>query len=261
MSPQGLLQAGKSEFEIYLRTGVVLTGTASPLALKYNPWHDIEDGRFTRAGMGRKVPPRFGGYAGGGRSFDGGGTTVSGDSTGLPKPKSKPKPAKLQSPSPVIVRQPGPAPRAGQGASSSPSSVVKTISSHGYAFGIDVQFRTRHISGTLTNGPRSKRSRSMQTQAGKPDRLPTDDGGHYIATRFNGPREKFNHFAQDSNVNRGRYRALEDEWARSLARGDKVVVDIRPRFEGSSNRPHKIDVIWYINGVERSIKLSNKKGK
>ncbi|GAA4773263.1 DNA/RNA non-specific endonuclease [Novosphingobium ginsenosidimutans] len=101
----------------------------------------------------------------------------------------------------------------------------------------------------------------MQARAGRPDRLPTDDGGHYIGTRFNGPREKFNHFAQDSNVNRGRYRALEDEWARSLARGKKVAVDIRPRFEGRSNRPHKIDVVWYINGVEHSIRLSNKKGK
>jgi hypothetical protein len=51
MSPQGLLLAGKSRFEIYLRTGVVLTSSGSSLALKYNPWHDIEDGRFTRAGM------------------------------------------------------------------------------------------------------------------------------------------------------------------------------------------------------------------
>ncbi len=77
MSPQGLLLAGKSRFEIYLRTGVVLTSSGSSLALKYNPWHDIEDGRFTRAGMGRKVPPRFGGFAGGGGGFGGAGASGS----------------------------------------------------------------------------------------------------------------------------------------------------------------------------------------
>ena len=252
MSPQGLLLAGKSRFEIYLRTGVMVTGTASPLALKYNPWHDIEDGRFTRAGMGRKVPPGFGGYGGGG-GVDGGGASGSWDAPGT-NPKTKPQLRKPSTSATVSsdssAYRPGP-----------PSPIVQTIHANGYAFAMDAQHRTRTVTGTLTNGPRSTRSRSMQSGAGRPDRLSTDDGGHYIATRFNGPREKFNHFAQDSNVNRGRYRALEDEWARSLARGDKIVVDIRPRFEGSSNRPNKIDVIWHTNGVERSIKISNKKGK
>ena len=53
----------------------MLGDPAAPFAFKYNPWHDIEDGRFTQAGMGRNVPPKFGGYGGGGRGFDGGGAT------------------------------------------------------------------------------------------------------------------------------------------------------------------------------------------
>jgi hypothetical protein len=267
MSPQEWLQRGKSAFEIYLRTGVMLGDPAAPLALKYNPWHDIEDGRFTRAGMGRKVPPKFGGYGGGGRGFDGGGATgvfgggdfggggASGswDAPGHKNPKTKPKLRKPITPAVVSPDSSAHRPRP-------PSPVVQTIHANGYAFAMDAQHRTRQITGSLTDGPRSTRSRSMQSNAGKPDRLPTDDGGHYIATRFNGPREKFNHFAQDANVNRGRYRALEAEWARQLAQGKKMKVDIRPQYEGSSVRPHRIDVIWYIDGVRHSIKLSNKKG-
>lgn len=261
MSPHDWLRQGKSVFEIYLRTGVNLAETGSPLALKYNPWHDIEDGRFTRVGMGRKVPPRFGGYGGGGGGFDGAGASGSWDGPGPAKPKPKPKLPEPRDPPPVIVRKPVPAPRERPVARSSPSPVAQTIQANGYTFGLDAQFLPRKITGTLTGGPRSKRSRSMQANAGKPDRLPTDDGGHYIATRFNGPREKFNHFAQDSNVNRGRYRALEDDWARDLAKGKKVIIDIRPRFRGGSVRPYEIDIIWHTDGREQSMKLTNDRRK
>lgn len=62
----------------------------------------------------------------------------------------------------------------------------------------------------------------------------SDDGGHYIAARFNGPTEAFNHFAQDANFNRGGYRLLEDEWARDKRAGKTVTVRIVPRLEGGS---------------------------
>ncbi|WP_419827366.1 DNA/RNA non-specific endonuclease [Sphingomonas sp.] len=55
-----------------------------------------------------------------------------------------------------------------------------------------------------------QRSRNAQATAGGGNRLATDDGGHYVAVRFNGPTDTFNHFAQDANFNRGGYRLLED---------------------------------------------------
>lgn len=263
MSPQEWQQKGHSRFEVYLRTGVILPVSEAPLALKYNPWHDIEDGRFTRAGMGKKVPPKFGGFGGGGGSFGGAGASGSWDAPSPAKPKPKPKsPPAEQGEHPVIVARPqSPSPREQPLKTSSTSPIVETFRSNGYAFGVDAQFRTRQITGTLANGPSSERSRWMQSQAGKPERLPSDDGGHYIAIRFNGPREKFNHFAQDSNVNRGRYRALEDQWARNLARGRMVVVNIKPRFNGGAIRPYEIDIIWHINGRRSSLKMPNVKGK
>lgn len=63
-------------------------------------------------------------------------------------------------------------------------------------------------------------------------RRTSDDGGHYIAARFNGPTEAFNHFAQDGNFNLGGYRLLEDEWARDKRAGRAVMVKIVPQFGG-----------------------------
>jgi hypothetical protein len=78
--------------------------------------------------------------------------------------------------------------------------------------------------------------------------LTTDDGGHYIAVRFNGPTDTFNHFAQDANFNRGGYRILEDRWAQDIKAGKQVYVSITPTYTGSSRRPATINVVYSVNG-------------
>nr|WP_010184573.1 DNA/RNA non-specific endonuclease [Sphingomonas sp. PAMC 26605] len=101
------------------------------------------------------------------------------------------------------------------------------------------------------------RSKTAQAQAGGVDRRPTDDGGHYIAARFAGPTDAFNHFAQDANFNRGRYRALEDQWARAKRAGKNVTVKIVPSYDGMSKRPAVIDIWFTVNGHEKSVKIAN----
>ncbi|MES2158028.1 MAG: DNA/RNA non-specific endonuclease [Pseudomonadota bacterium] len=96
-----------------------------------------------------------------------------------------------------------------------------------------------------------------QAQAGEPDRRPDDEGGHFIAARFNGPRDSFNHFAQDRNFNRGAYRAMEDGWVKELREGRKVVVDIIPHYEGASKRPYSLTVISYVDGRKRVREFAN----
>lgn len=133
---------------------------------------------------------------------------------------------------------------------------------HGYAFDINAIKRPREVTGELTDGPIAKRSRTTQAQAGRPDRRPSDDGGHFIAARFNGPGNSFNHFAQDRNFNRGAYRAMEDGWAKALREGRTVFVDIVPFYESTSQRPYRIHVTWRIDGKEDSMDFGNeKKGK
>jgi LysM repeat protein len=124
---------------------------------------------------------------------------------------------------------------------------VRTISKNGYGFDVDVLNRTRKAAGEmhLKLAPRSKIN---QANAGKPDRRDTDDGGHFIAARFNGPRDSFNHFAQDANFNRGAYRVLEDGWAKDLRAGHRVFVDIVPHYRGTSKRPDSLTVTWFVDG-------------
>jgi hypothetical protein len=98
---------------------------------------------------------------------------------------------------------------------------------------------------------------SAQTNAGKPDRRITDDGGHFIAARFGGPREWFNHFAQDANFNRGAYRALEDKWAKAVRSGKRVFVEIVPHYRESSMRPSILSIVWTIEGQEHFQEFPN----
>lgn len=78
-----------------------------------------------------------------------------------------------------------------------------------------------------------------------------------LPPRFDGPTEAFNHFAQNSNLNRGRYRALEDQWARAKRAGKEVTVEIVLEFDGSSQRPAALDIWFTIDGDRKSVWFSN----
>ena len=133
------------------------------------------------------------------------------------------------------------------------------VSKNGYTYEIDNQGRTQRASGTLRLAT-AERSPKNQANAGKPDRLPTDDGGHYIAVRFNGPRDEFNHFAQNANFNRGAYRALEGRWAKSIKQGKTVKVSIKSFYLAASRRPNALVVKSTIGGKVRYNSFRNRHG-
>ncbi len=130
-----------------------------------------------------------------------------------------------------------------------------TITKNGYVFQIDSSQRTRDVSGTLHFPKTIVRSRTAQ--AGGPDRQPKDDGGHYIAARFDGPTDAFNHFAQARGFNRGRHRALEDSWTKAMKEGKKVRVHIVPHYSRNSLRPDGLKVEYFIQGKLQSIYFTN----
>lgn len=219
-----------AEFEYYLRTGRRRGIAATPIETKFNPWHDAEDGRFTFAGQGRFFPGRGvtrrrtddGNFTGGGGSFGGGGAGGSwgpkgasagggGASGTLPAVDRRSGGA----PEPTIVVS---APSARPKVAAVRQQSRLTFNRNGYDFAVDAHARTRRVSGELRLQEHA-RSRSAQRNAGKPDRRLTDEGGHFIAARFNGPRDWFNHFAQDRNFNRSAYQSLENEWARTIGSG------------------------------------------
>ena len=51
-------------------------------------------------------------------------------------------------------------------------------------------------------------------------------------------------------MNQGAWKKMENDWAKELAAGKKVEVDIRPIFEGTSKRPIEFEVFYKINGEE-----------
>jgi LysM repeat protein len=329
-------------FSLYLRTGRRIE--PDEVEVKFNPWHDEEDGRFTFAGQGRFYPAG-GGSGGNPANPKGGGRGVAspavrpsqtGQRQGRTADDGVPDRSRFRPDHPdnhsIYVVQPGDslsriaARRTGLAARdlawlnqqpieqplrigqriklpnqayldagraaknkllaldhymqthdgklppdpANPPSLVsqildsnwRTETKNGYDFQIDMLARPRNTRGELQRGPKAPRSRTNQAKAGKVDRRANDDGGHFIAARFNGPSDSFNHFAQNANFNRGAYRAMEDGWSRDQDANRKVFIDITVHYPGTSMRPDRITVIWSVDGKERSLDFANEeKGK
>jgi len=259
-------------FALYLRTGLRVA-VDDDVEVKFNPWHDPSNGRFTFGGQGRYFPAgsrsserrqselrdRGGGFGGGG---------ASGSWAARPQgstPASKPLSSAAVHPKRSETRRSSERPphMGGLGsihvADGSSEQPLLQIEKNGYRYQIDAHVRSREIFGQLQAGTTEGRSRRAQAQAGGKDRRRSDDGGHYIGVRFNGPREAFNHFAQDAGFNRGRYRALEDNWAKSVRSGQKVFVNIVPHYNGNSQRPYKITVVYFVDDKRYRTEFPNGK--
>ena len=136
----------------------------------------------------------------------------------------------------------------------------KHFEKNGYAFDLDPQGRTRIVSRVIHFNAEQIRSRRNQATAGGTDRRATDEGGHYIARRYDGPTEAFNHFAQDKLFNRSAYRSLENRWAAATEKGEKVHVTITSSYAGGSKRPASLIVTWTVGGVTRQRPFINGRG-
>lgn len=198
-----------------------------------------------------------GGFTGGGGgSFGGGGATAT-EAWGSPEPKRRPTPSHTLAPTIASSNRAAATSTVSARTAKAPSELLRTVVRNGYTYQIDARERTLRVSGMLTVAEAPARSRTSQRQAGGAERRTSDDGGHYIAARFNGPTEAFNHFAQDANFNRGGYRQLEDEWARDKRAGRAVTVKIVPQFSGTSVRPSTINVWWTVDGKRKSVRFLN----
>jgi hypothetical protein len=323
-------------FSIYLRTGRRISADA--LEVKFNPWHDPADGKFTfarqgayypggdqdRAGQSRSGrsengkaarqpggnirpgggssggggatgswggPPKRNdpsGFRGGGGVFGGGGTSgswaaVSGGkqgehfrgiagvpgSSGATGPGKSAKPkrkAVAAAPARAPKQAPAPTNRARSGddvksrlAAEKTSRAKEAITKNGYTYEFDDSSRTIHVTGDIVLES-AGRNKPNQINAGKPDRLPDDQGGHYIAQRFNGPTDAFNHFAQNANFNKSGYARIEYKWEMAVKKGYEVSVDIKPFYERDSKRPYKIKVVYDINGKQVEREFNNEEG-
>jgi filamentous hemagglutinin len=75
-----------------------------------------------------------------------------------------------------------------------------------------------------------------------------DEGGHLIASVFNGPGERLNLLPMNGNLNKGAWKVMENTWASALKQGQTVGVKIEPVYSGSSVRPDRFTVRYSIDG-------------
>lgn len=148
-----------------------------------------------------------------------------------------------------------------ESADSSAPTPYRHIVKAGYDYSIDAAGRTREVEGTLTRNADQGRNALEQARAGGNDRLPDDHGGHYIARRFNGPTDAFNHFAQNGRFNKSGYAKLENGWARAMKGGLTVRVHIDSFYPGTSKRPDLIRVRYRIDEESYERDFPNTSGR
>ena len=98
-------------------------------------------------------------------------------------------------------------------------------------FHTDAQGRTSLAASTLSP-TKNDRNGYQQCKAGKCGNT-GDEGGHLIASIFNGPGEKLNLVPMDGNLNKGAWKSMENTWAKALKDGKPVDVKIEPVYSGN----------------------------
>ena len=124
-----------------------------------------------------------------------------------------------------------------------------------YTYKTDELGRVVTVSGTL-DLTKQDRNTYQQTKAGKTagikDGVEDDEGGHLIASIFNGPGEQINYAAMNGNLNKGAWKKMESDWAKALRKipPEAVEVEIVAVYEGNSKRPSSFEVFYTIDGDE-----------
>ena len=94
---------------------------------------------------------------------------------------------------------------------------------------------------------KNDRNTYQQCVAGKCG-IAGDEGGHLIASIFNGPGERLNLLPMNGNLNKGEWKIMENTWAAALKEGKSVSVKIEPIYLDSGVRPDGFNVSYSIGG-------------
>lgn len=135
-----------------------------------------------------------------------------------------------------------------------------------YSYETDHLSRVVRVQGSLalsiaeTPKDRDKNHRNPRTQRKYGGPVKEYDGGHLIATLFQGPAEKVNLVPQLAEQNRhGDWRAMERDWAHKLSQNKSIDVEIRISYNDDSQTPSMIKTLSKIDGKNsRPLKFENK---
>lgn len=116
---------------------------------------------------------------------------------------------------------------------------------NGYRSVSDEMGRLKKISGELQLKPATRDLAAQNTARSMG--LATDDAGHMIGARFNGPSGLPNLVPQNAHLNRGAWKKMENQFEKHLREGSKVSVDVRPNYTGSNLRPDSFSVRYRVD--------------
>jgi predicted ribonuclease toxin of YeeF-YezG toxin-antitoxin module len=119
-----------------------------------------------------------------------------------------------------------------------------TTGEHDYHYKTDDQGRIIHAE--TDDLKLTDRDERLPHDSDTPGKQEGDDAGHLIGDRFGGSPEIDNLISQSSDVNRGEYKKMENEWADAIKNGEKVEVKIDVKYEGDDKRPSEIIVQYKI---------------
>ena len=127
--------------------------------------------------------------------------------------------------------------------------------SNGYQFETDDKGRPKSAEGVLRLKPEGAKNATIPAsltmkEIANNQHLTTDDRGHLIGKRFDGPAILGNLVAMDFNVNRGEYNKMEEMLAKEIKAGKEVYMKVEPQYKGDSHRPAGIHVTYTINGEQ-----------
>ncbi|MES5955734.1 DNA/RNA non-specific endonuclease [Bacillus fungorum] len=128
---------------------------------------------------------------------------------------------------------------------------------NGYLYQTDELGRIERASGELTL-EMGERNSKHQLAAGGEDRVKApstqgDHGGHLIGTQFNGSPLIDNIVVMNVSA----CKKLESAWAKALRDKQKVIVDIKPIYEGESLRTNRFKIKYKIDGKKHEEILEN----
>jgi len=146
-----------------------------------------------------------------------------------------------------------------------PQADTRYVVDDRFVFETDHRGRVDYSEAQLDPDPvPAERSPYQQGIAGKPDRLPGDQGGHIWARVLGGPGEAVNLTAMHETLNsRGQadYRVIERAWEEQLASGVPVHASVDVRYDGDLRRPATYVVKWVdADGVPQRSILENVAG-
>lgn len=133
---------------------------------------------------------------------------------------------------------------------------AKYVDETGYQYITDTIGRVNSVDVDELVYQNAARNPYAQRTVGGADRLADDDGGHLIASMFNGSGDIDNLVPMHKSVNRagGEWYAMEKEWQDALTDvPPRKVTDIRiePIYHNDSLRPTSFKVQYQIEGRRR----------